>query len=478
MQYLTLNKLNFIKIFSFSLLLLTAPLTYAKPSANVPTGHSTASSATTLSNKQQSLAPMLEKTTPAVVKITVETNEAKPTFSDKDLDNEQAKSKKSRKRISLGSGVIINAEQGLIVTNAHVVSDGRIIIVSLKNGRQYRAKLIGEDDAVDIAILKINAKHLTSIDFGDSNQLEVGDFVIAIGSPFGLMQTVTSGIVSALNRSEPQIEGYQSFIQTDTPINPGNSGGALVNRQGQLIGINTAIVSPSFGSIGIGFAIPSNMVKSVVKQLVQYGKVERGMLGVIAQDITPPLADALKLDDEHGTIATTIIPNTPADKAGLKVADVITKINNTPIRSSAQLRNTIALMRPGTPITLTVMRQNKTLNLKTTVGNPKKILQQQQLPFIAGLRLQDFSELEGDGSTLKGVVVADVAETSAAALTGLLPGDVITKANGQTITSVDQLKKMALTKPTQLLLQVTRGNNGLFLVIEDEASDNGESTSS
>jgi serine protease Do len=410
-----------------------------------------------------SLAPMLDKTTPAVVKITTEKDNTLAPFT-------EAKPQPSPE-IGLGSGVIIDPVQGLIVTNAHVVSQTKVIVVTLKNGRRYVAKLIGEDDGFDIAVIKINAPNLTAIPLGDSDQLQVGDFVAAIGSPFGLTETVTSGVISALNRSEPKIEGYQSFIQTDTPINPGNSGGALVNMKGELIGVNTALVTPLLGNVGIGFAIPSNMVQSVVKQLVQYGKVERGILGVVAQDITSSLAEALNLKSDKGAVITTIIPESPAAKAGLKVADIILTLNDKPIHSSEQLRDTLGLILPGVPIQLSVLRDGKTQTISTVVGDPQKIAKQREAAFISGMQLQDFSELESNDTFLKGVLITGLGETSPGALAGLQPGDVITHANQKLVTSLKELEDVLHSKPKQLLLQVSRSNTGLFVVIDQDSTN-------
>lgn len=408
-----------------------------------------------------SLSPMLEKVTPAVVKLTIaKANVAEPFQTSKAPSNKQ--------EVGLGSGVIVDAAQGIIVTNAHVVSRSQIIVVTLKNGRSYIGTLIGEDDGFDIGVVKINAKGLTSIPFGDSDQLQVGDFVAAIGSPFGLSQTVTSGVISAINRSEPKIEGYQSFIQTDTPINPGNSGGALVNMKGEFIGMNTALVSPLVGNVGIGFAIPSNMVKSVAQQLVQYGNVSRGMLGVIAQNITPSLADALHLKSDHGAVVTQTIPNSPADKSGLKIADIILSLDGKSISSSEQLRNSLAMMRPGTNVTFDILRNGKSMTINAATVDPNKLSRQQELPFIGGMSLQNFNELEGDGTALQGVQVTGMSDISAAALAGIEPGDVIIKANQQPITSINELKNIALKTNRQLLLQISRNNTGLFLVIDKD----------
>lgn len=412
-----------------------------------------------------SLAPMLKKVTPAVVNIMVE---KKPALVSDDDETPLGATRKAlpHPSIAVGSGIIISAKNGLIVTNAHVIDHEKLMIVTLKDGRRYHAKLLGQDDGFDIAILQIHAKNLKSIPFGDSDKLQVGNFVAAIGSPFGLTQTVTSGVISALNRSEPKIEGYQSFIQTDAPINPGNSGGALVNLKGQLIGMNTAIITPTYGNIGIGFAIPSNMVKSVVTQLIKYGKVERGMLGVIAQNISPTLASAMSLTADHGVLVTKVVPGSAASKAGIKVKDVILEVNHKVIHNSVQLRNMLGIMRPGTPLNILIVRKHKTQDLKASVGDPKKVAEQKEIPFLAGMRLQDFSELEADGSQVKGALVTSVSPESQGMLAGLIPGDVITSANSKPVTSVKDLEKDAEKQPKELLLTVARGASNLFLVIE------------
>lgn len=441
--------------------------------------------------RDASLAPMLKAVTPAVVNITVVKNitpgqmnpfghpgapqpapqQQQPAPNQPIQPSPQQPLRPGMpphtlKAMSLGSGVIFDAKRGLIVTNAHVVHNQHIMIVTMKDGRHVRAQMVGEDDGFDIAIIRIPARNLTAIPFADSNKLKVGDFVAAIGSPFGLTQTVTSGVVSALNRNQPRIEGFQSFIQTDAPINPGNSGGALVNLEGQLVGINTAIVTPVDASIGIGFSIPSNMVKSVIKQLIQYGKVERGMLGVLAQDISPELADAMHLKTTHGSLVTSIVPGSPAAEAGLKSKDIITEIDGHHIRGSTQLRNTLGLMRPGTEVKLTVVRDHQTKTIKAKVGNPKHFQMPHINRFLAGLSLQTFSEVQGDGSTLKGVRITNMTDACPGVLAGMIPGDVITRANGQAIDSPDALRKASNKSKDDLLLKVYRGNKAIFLVVE------------
>lgn len=410
-----------------------------------------------------SLAPMLSKVTPAVVNITVE-KVTPPDINPFEPPNTKLPPMRG---VAVGSGVIFDAKRGLIVTNAHVVQNQRVMIVTLKDGRHFRAKLIGKDDGFDIAVVRIPPIHLTALPFGNSDNLKVGNFVAAIGSPFGLTQTVTSGVISALNRSQPQLEGFQSFIQTDAPINPGNSGGALVSMDGKLIGINTAIITPVDANIGIGFSIPSNMVHSVITQLLKYGKVKRGMLGVIAQNISPELADAMHLKTTKGTLVSTIQPGSPADTAGLRSQDIITKINGEPMRSAAQLRNTLGLMRPGTEVHLTVMRNHLETTISATIGDPTKFKPPHLNPFLAGLRLQKFSELEGDGSRLNGILITNMTDTSSGALSGLVPGDVITMANNTPVSTIPQLVKQAsLAKHNELLVKVYRDNSSIYLVLQ------------
>ncbi|MGR9037460.1 MAG: Do family serine endopeptidase, partial [Gammaproteobacteria bacterium] len=275
-----------------------------------------------------------------------------------------------REQQSLGSGVIIDAGKGYIITNNHVIDKADKITVTLQDGQNFEAKLIGSDSNTDIALIQIKDGHLVELPKGNSDLLQVGDFVVAIGSPFGLGQTVTSGIVSALGRSSLGIEGYEDFIQTDASINPGNSGGALVNLQGELIGINTAIVGPSGGNVGIGFAIPINLANQVVEQIIRYGKIQRGQLGIQMQDLTPALARAFNIEEQHGAVIAGVIPGSPAENSGLQRGDVVISVNGQPVGSATRLRNRIALMQVGDTVELDILRNGKEKHINARLAKP------------------------------------------------------------------------------------------------------------
>ncbi len=373
----------------------------------------------------------------------------------------------------MGSGVIVKTEgdKAYIVTNAHVVRDAKLITITLSDGRRFKARLIGADQMSDLAVLQINATKLTVAQWGDSDKLQVGDYVAAIGNPFGLHQTATSGVVSALHRSDLGIEGYENFIQTDASINPGNSGGALVNLQGELVGINTALIGPIGGNVGIGLSIPSNMVRDVVAQILHYGKVNRGVLGVMVQELTPALADAFNISGKKGALITNITAGSPADKAGLKSQDVVIRINQTDITSGAQLRNILGLLPIDTKVALLVLRKDKTLTLQATIVSPKALKMQTEPPavasFLDGVRLTSYDELIPDFGAVKGVGVLDVDETSDAWISGLRTGDVILAANGQSINNLDELLHLAKGDSKRLLLKIGRGPGIIFLVINN-----------
>ena len=326
-----------------------------------------------------SLAPMLEDVTPTVVNIyTISKAEEKTQQIDDpflrkffNIPGQQKSRKKSR--AGLGSGVIINSKKGYIITNNHVIAKAKDIKVKLQDGREFKAPLVGSDPASDVAVIKISPDKLHAIKFSDSDKLRVGDFVVAIGNPFGIGQTVTSGIVSALGRSGLGIEAYENFIQTDASINPGNSGGALVNLKGELIGINTAIIGSrgGSGSVGIGLAIPVNMALDITKQLIEYGKVRRGYLGVSAQDLTNDLSKAFGIKANRGAIITQVLKDSPADLAGISIGDVVIKINNENVQNASAMRNKIGLLQLNSIITMELNRKGKIITTKVKITEPK-----------------------------------------------------------------------------------------------------------
>src|SRR3954471_16348863 len=320
-----------------------------------------------------SLAPMLARVTPGVVNIAVRgrVREQNPLLQDpffrRFFDLPQNARPRMRETEATGSGIIVDAGRGYVLTNGHVVENATKIEVTTKDNRRFTATLIGRDPETDIAVLQIAADNLTAVPLGDSDRLQVGDFVLAIGNPFGLGQTVTSGIVSALGRSGLGIEGYEDFIQTDASINPGNSGGALVNLNGRLVGINTAIFSQTGGNIGIGFAIPINMVRQVMDQIVRYGEVKRGRIGVAIQDLTPELAQAMSTSHTTGAVIARVEPDSPAERAGLRSGDLVVSANGVPVRSGTQLRNVIGLSGVGSAVDLRIDRKGSEYSLAVNV---------------------------------------------------------------------------------------------------------------
>lgn len=421
-----------------------------------------------------SLAPMLQKVLPAVVNIRAQVKITDIATYNR-LQREQAQrggddSAKPDKFVSVASGVIVDAENGYILTNAHVVEDAQNIVVNLDDGRHFNAKIIGTDKPSDVALLQIRAKKLTALTLGDSNSLKVGDVVAAIGNPFGLNQSVSSGIISALGRTTLGIENYENFIQTDAPINPGNSGGALVNMQGQLIGINTAILAPERGNIGIGFAIPANMAKSVMQQLIQYGDVKRGALGVGAEDVSPELAAAFKLNTSKGAVITQVMPSSPAEKAGLQVGDVIISVDGNEVKNANDVVNAVAFLRVDSKAHITVSRNNKNITVTPTLTDPQKRQQteQERDPLLYGVGLKEFTLLSPIHGDVKGILVVSIDEDTNAWHAGLEPGDVITTANQKKVTSIPELKEIANNSKENLLLHVLRGVGALFVVVSKE----------
>lgn len=424
-------------------------------------------------DQMPTLAPMLEQSKPAVVNIATKSHvqiQDNPLLNDpffRRFFNIPEQQSRQRTKQSLGSGVIFDAKRGLVLTNNHVIHRADEITVSLTDGRSFQAELVGSDPATDVALIKIPAEQLTALPLADSDKLRVGDFVVAIGNPFGLGQTVTSGIVSALGRSGLGIEGYENFIQTDASINPGNSGGALVNLRGELVGINTAIFSPGqrAGNIGIGFAIPSNMVKQITDQLLEHGEVRRAYLGVQMQDISPELAKAFDLKLEQGAVFTRVQPGSAADEAGLKVGDVITAIDGEKLINADNLRNTVGLLMIDQTIKLDIQRDGKSKTIIATVKETKKPLSQGPVhPKLAGATFGDIEESSPYFGKLKGVLIYSVKRGSSAWNAGLRGNDIITSVNKQAVNNLEEFKLLAHNgKP--LLLNLTRNQRAMFLIL-------------
>ncbi|HET9679717.1 MAG TPA: DegQ family serine endoprotease [Gammaproteobacteria bacterium] len=421
-----------------------------------------------------SLAPVVKQVNPAVVNISTTGTvqmQRHPFFNDPFFRRffgapEQAP---EREVHSLGSGVVVDAEQGYILTNHHVIGDADEIEVTLMDGREYKAKVVGSDPKTDVAVLQIEAPNLTEIPLANSDKLAVGDFVLAIGNPFGFGHSVTSGIVSALGRSGLMQGNYEYFIQTDASINPGNSGGALVNLRGQLVGINTAIVSRSGGNIGIGFAIPINMARGVMQQILEYGEVQRGVLGVYIQALTPELADAMDTETNEGALITRIIEGSAADAAGIKAGDVVTALNGEAILGSADLRNQIGLLRVGEEIELTVLRDGERIEIEATIRAPDEFVASAENLHkeLAGAKITQLTEQSAMFGEVEGVLVSDVKRGSEAAENGLRPGDVITSVNRQPTPTLEAFRN-AVEDSNTLLLNVRRGPGALFIVIRPD----------
>lgn len=414
-----------------------------------------------------SLAPMLEKVLPAVVSVQVEgtavqsqrvPEELKKYFGDESPDQQ------AQPFEGLGSGVIIDAAKGYILTNNHVISQADKISVQLNDGREFDAKLIGGDDQSDIALLQVqNPSNLTQIAIADSDKLRVGDFAVAVGNPFGLGQTATSGIISALGRSGLNLEGLENFIQTDASINRGNSGGALLNLNGELIGINTAILAPGGGSIGIGFAIPSNMAKTLAQQLIQFGEVKRGLLGIKGMEMSADIAKAFNINVQRGAFVSEVLPNSGSAKAGIKSGDVIVSLNDKPLSSFAELRSRIATTEPGAKVKLGLIRDGKPLNVEVTLDKSTSSSASAELiaPALQGATLSDGQLKDGT----QGISIDTVEKSSPAAQAGLHQDDVIIGVNRTRVQSIAELRKVLESKPTVIALQIMRGNESIYILL-------------
>jgi serine protease Do/serine protease DegQ len=419
-----------------------------------------------------SLAPVVKRASPAVVNIATrgtvaERGQQNPLLEDpffRRFFDVPDQGPRQRQFQSAGSGVVVDAKLGLIVTNAHVVENATEITVTTNDGHDYKATVVGADAAADVAVVKVKDAHLQEIPLGDSSKSEVGDFVLAIGNPFGLQHTVTYGIISALGRSGINPDGYEDFIQTDASINPGNSGGALINLRGELIGINSAILSRSGGNIGIGFAIPSNMVRTIMDQLVKYGKVERGLLGVSILTLTPDLADNLGAKDLQGALVQQVVDGSAADKAGIKAGDVITSVNGAAVKSAAELRNRIGLMRVGENVDVALVRDGKARHLTAIVTAKSGSTGGAEDSATGELhRALEGADL-GDAKGGTGVVVRSIEPGSPASQTLLKANDVITNVNRKPVANLKELRA-AVKDQSTLLLTVHRGETTLIVAL-------------
>ncbi|MCW9698278.1 Do family serine endopeptidase [Avibacterium sp. 20-129] len=418
------------------------------------------------------LAPMLEQVLPSVVSIAVE-GKQKTRFQNDDIPEEFKfffgpeifNNNSPRSFKGLGSGVIINAEKGYVLTNNHVIDQADKITVKLQDGREFNAKLVGADELSDIALIQLeDPKNLTEIKMADSDKLRVGDYTVAVGNPFGLGQTVTSGIVSALGRSTGSEKGsYENYIQTDAAVNQGNSGGPLLNLNGELIGINTAIISPSGGNAGIAFAIPSNMANSLVKQILEFGEVRRGLLGIKGAELNAELAKALKINAQQGAFISEVLPDSAAEKAGLQAGDVITAINGQKLSSFAELRAKIATTGAGKSVELTYLRDGKSHTTSVTLQPDEEVKASATnlLPALEGAELSNYN-----AKGQKGVEISKIKDKSLAQRLGLKDGDVIIGINRTPVENLDQLRKSLKDKPSTIALNILRGKTNFYLLVQ------------
>ncbi|MDP9014562.1 MAG: DegQ family serine endoprotease [Pseudomonadota bacterium] len=415
-----------------------------------------------------SLAPMVKRASPSVVNIATRgTVKEKPGQRNPLLDDpffrrffDAPPDSKPRERQfqSAGSGVIVDAKNGYIITNHHVVENASEITITLLDNRSFAAKIIGSDEGADIAVLQAKQPNLVPMALGDSAHLEVGDFVVAIGNPFGLQHTVTAGIVSALGRSGINPEGYEDFIQTDASINPGNSGGALVNLKGELVGINSAILSGSGGNIGIGFAIPVNMVKGVMDQLIKYGQVKRGILGVNIYNVTPEIAKEFGLTDSSGALVAGVTPGSSAERAGIKTGDIITSINGVTMKGAGELRNSIGMLRVGDKVEIGLLRDGKPRQVTALIAERSEVESASAADINPGLEGADLTDAPDGG----GVLVRSVQDGSPASQAGIKANDLIVGVGRTPVTNTKTFRQAA--KGANVLVLNVRRGSAVFLI--------------
>jgi Do/DeqQ family serine protease len=417
------------------------------------------------------LAPVVSQVTPAVVNISVLTRspmEDNPLFRDPFFRRFfSLPERPQRREQAAGSGVIIDAQRGYVLTNHHVINQAEQVLVTLKDRRQFQARIVGSDPGTDVAVLQIEARELAALRFGDSDHLSVGDFVLAVGNPFGIGQTVTSGIVSALGRSGLSPEGYEDFIQTDASINPGNSGGALVNLRGELIGINTAIIGPAGANVGIGFAVPANMARAVLNQIVKYGEVRRGRLGIEMVDLTADVAKKLGVSTLEGVALAAVHPGSPAALAGLRERDIVLAINGRPLLSAAELRARLALTAIGEEVELRVLRGGETRTVKVKIAAPQQMsaAEGQAVPQVPGLRVVEIERGSPLYQRIQGVIVAAVAEGSRAWQAGLRPADIIYGVNRRRTRTFAELQAALRGSDSGYTVNLLRGDFSLTIVM-------------
>lgn len=423
-----------------------------------------------------SLAPMLEKVRPAVVSIAVEGKTQNDSRRSRQIPEEFefffgpnadffGDRSGPRNFRGMGSGAVINAEKGYIITNNHVINNADKITVKLEDGREFKAKLVGSDPLSDVALIQVeDPKNLTEIKFADSDKLRVGDFTVAIGNPFGLGQTVTSGIVSALGRSTGKLdEGYENYIQTDAAVNQGNSGGPLINLNGELIGINTAIISPSGGNAGIAFAIPSNMASSLVAQIIEFGEVKRGILGIKGGELNADLAKEFNISTQQGAFVSEVLPDSAAAKAGFKAGDVITEINGQKVRSFSELRAKVATAGVGKEIELTYLRDGKEAKAKVTLQSDSeaKITASNLIPALRGAEFNNYN-----AKGMKGVEISNVEKGSVAEMRSLKKGDIIIGVNRHSVENIADLRKVLDAKPSVIALNIVRDGANFYVILQ------------